>query len=66
MTGQRAVKRVATQVWKGTRKPDADGKPNGNATFWLSPEWHYIPMRIKVVNAQGRSASFELTAISTE
>lgn len=66
VTGQRAVKRVATQVWKGTRKPDADGKPNGNATFWLSPEWHYIPMRIKVVNAQGRSASFELTAISTE
>ena len=66
VTGQRAVKRVATQVWKGTRKPDADGKPNGNETFWLSPEWHYIPMRIKVVNAQGRSASFELTAISTE
>ena len=48
---------VATQVWKGTRKPDADGKPNGNATFWLSPEWHYIPLRLKVVNAQGQRAS---------
>jgi len=66
VTGQRAIKKVATQVWKGSRKPDADGKPNGSATFWLSPEWHYIPMRLKVVNAQGRSASFELTAIRTE
>jgi len=66
VTGQRAQKTISTQVWKGTRKPDADGKPNGNATFWLSPQWHYIPFRLKVVNGQGRSASFELTAISTE
>ncbi len=66
VTGQRQLKKVATQVWKGSRKPDADGKPNGNATFWLSPEFHYIPLRLKVVNGQGRSASFELTAISTE
>jgi len=66
MTGKRALNKVMTQVWKGSRKPDADGKPNGAATFWLAPDWHYIPFRIKVVNAQGRSASFELTGVAAE
>jgi Protein of unknown function (DUF3108) len=66
VTGQRALKKISTQVWKGSRKPDTDGKPNGSATFWLSPEWHYVPFRLKVVNAQGRSASFELTGINAE
>ena len=65
VTGRRAIKKVATQVWRSSRKPDADGKPNGSATFWLSPGGT-VPMRLKVVNAQGRSASFELTAIGTE
>jgi len=66
LTGQRALRTVHTQVWKGTRKPDEDGKPNGSAIFWLSPEWHYIPFRIKVIDGKGRSASFELSAIHTE
>ena len=66
LTGKRGTKPISTQLWKGVRKPDADGKPNGSAQFWLSPEWNYIPFRIKLVNAQGRSASLELTAVSTE
>ncbi len=66
LTGKRATKPINTQLWKGVRKPDADGKPNGSVQFWLSPEWNYIPFRIKLVNAQGRSASLELTAVSTE
>ncbi len=66
LTGIRATKSVMTQVWKGARKPDADGKPNGTAQFWLAPEWHYVPFRLKVVNAQGRSASFDLTGINAE
>jgi len=57
---------VMAQVWKGARKPDADGKPNGSATFWLVPAWHYVPFKLKMVNAQGRSASFELTAVNAE
>ena len=57
---------VTAQVWKGARKPDADGKANGSATFWLVPAWHYVPFRLKMVNAQGRSASFELTAVNAE
>lgn len=65
-TGQRALEKVKTQIWKGSRKPDADGKPNGNAQFWLAPAWHYVPFRIKLVSAQGRSASFELTAVAAE
>ena len=66
VTGQRALEKVKTQVWKGSRKPDADGKPSGNAQFWLAPAWHYVPFRIKLVSAQGRSASFELTAVAAE
>ena len=57
---------VVAQVWKGGRKPEADGKPNGSATFWLVPSWHYVPFKLKMVNAQGRSASFELTAVNAE
>ncbi len=57
---------VVAQVWKGGRKPEADGKPAGSATFWLVPTWHYVPFKLKVVNAQGRSASFELTAVNAE
>ncbi|MBC7711591.1 MAG: DUF3108 domain-containing protein [Rhizobacter sp.] len=57
---------VVAQVWKGGRKPEADGKPNGSATFWLVPAWHYVPFKLKMVNAQGRSASFELTAVNAE
>lgn len=57
---------VTAQVWKGGRKPDADGKPNGSATFWLVPTWHYVPFKLKMVNGQGRSASFELTAVNAE
>ena len=57
---------VTAQVWKGGRKPEADGKPNGSATFWLVPAWHYVPFKLKMVNAQGRSASFELTAVNAE
>ncbi len=66
LTGSNALVKVKTQVWKGSRKPDADGKPNGSAQFWLVPEWHYVPFRIKVTNAQGRSASFELTGVKAE
>lgn len=65
-TGKRALQKLKTQVWKGTRKPDADGKPNGSAQFWLAPEWNYVPFKIKLVNAQGRSASLDLTASNTE
>ena len=57
---------VLAQIWKGGRKPEADGKPNGSATFWLVPAWHFVPFKLKVVNAQGRSASFELTAVNAE
>ncbi len=57
---------VVAQVWKGGRKPEADGKPNGSATFWLVPSWHYVPFKLKMVNAQGRSALFELTAVNAE
>lgn len=57
---------VLAQVWKGGRKPEADGKPNGSATFWLVPTWHYVPFKLKVVSPQGRSASFELTAVNAE
>ena len=57
---------VTAQIWKGGRKPEADGKPNGSATFWLVPAWHYVPFKLKMVNAQGRSASFELTAVNSE
>ncbi len=65
-TGKRTMNKVKTQVWKGARKPDADGKPNGSAQFWLAPEWHYVPFRLKVVSAQGRSASFELVGVNAE
>ena len=65
-SGARAMQTVKTEVWKGSRKPDVDGKPNGGAQFWLAPEWHYVPFRIKVVSAQGRSASFELVGVNTE
>lgn len=57
---------VVAQLWKGGRKPDEDGKPNGSAQFWLVPAWHYVPFKIKVVNAQGRSLSLELTAVNAE
>lgn len=57
---------VTAQLWKGGRKPDEDGKPNGSAQFWLVPAWHYVPFKIKVVNAQGRSLSLELTAVNAE
>ncbi len=57
---------VVAQVWKGGRKPEPDGKPNGSATFWLVPAWHYVPFKLKVVSPQGRSASFELTAVNAE
>jgi hypothetical protein len=57
---------VTAQVWKGSRKPDADGKPTGSATFWLVPAWHFVPFRMKVVNGAGRSASFDLTAVNAE
>ena len=57
---------VTAQIWKGGRKPEADGKPNGSAQFWLVPDWHYVPFRLKVVSPQGRSATFELTAVSAE
>ncbi|MBL8312080.1 MAG: DUF3108 domain-containing protein [Burkholderiales bacterium] len=66
LSGKPALKKVATQLWKGTRKPADDGQPNGSATFWLAPEFHYIPFRLKVVDGKGRSASFDLTAIATE
>ena len=65
-SGERAIQKVKTEVWKGSRKPDGDGKPNGGAQFWLAPEWHYVPFRIKVVSAQGRSASFELVGVNAE
>ena len=57
---------VTAQLWKGGRKPDEEGKPNGSAQFWLVPAWHYVPFKIKVVNAQGRSLSLELTAVNAE
>jgi Protein of unknown function (DUF3108) len=58
---------VDVQIWKGARKPREDGSgAGGSAQFWLAPEWHFIPFQIKLVNAQGRSAYLELTAINTE
>ena len=57
---------VTAHLWKGGRKPDEEGKPNGSAQFWLVPAWHYVPFKIKVVNAQGRSLSLELTAVNAE
>ncbi len=57
---------VTAQLWKGGRQPNDDGKPNGSAQFWLVPEWHYVPFKIKVVNAQGRSLSLDLTAVNAE
>jgi hypothetical protein len=66
LSGKRALEKVKTELWKGTRKPDADGKPNGSAQFWLAPGWNYVPFRIKLVNAQGRSASLDLTASFAE
>ncbi len=65
-TGKRATTELATQVWKGARKPDAEGKGGGSAQFWVAPEWNYVPFKIKVVSAQGRSASFELTGVNAE
>ncbi len=66
LTGQRRTQPVLTQVWKGSRAPDAEGKGGGAAIFWLAPDWHYIPIRVKLVSPQGRSASFELTGIRTQ
>lgn len=66
VTGTRSLKKVKTELWKGARKPDADGKPVGSAQFWLAPEWHYVPFRLKVVSAQGRSASFDLVGVNAE
>ena len=66
ISGQRATKELLTQVWKGARKVDAEGKGGGSAQFWVAPEWNYVPFKIKVVNAQGRSASFELTGVNAE
>ncbi len=58
---------VDVQLWKGTRKPRTDGSgAGGSAQFWLAPEWHFVPFQVKLVDARGRSAYFELTAISTE
>ena len=65
-TGTRTMKKVKTELWKGARKPDADGKPVGSAQFWLAPEWHYVPFRLKVVSPQGRSASFDLVGVNAE
>jgi hypothetical protein len=61
------VGNVDVQIWKGSRKPRADGSgAGGSAQFWLAPEWHFIPFQIQVVSANGRSAYLELTAINTE
>jgi hypothetical protein len=61
------VGNVDVQLWKGTRKPRADGSgAGGSAQFWLAPEWHFVPFQVKLVDARGRSAYFELTAINTE
>jgi hypothetical protein len=58
---------VDVQIWRGSRKPRADGSGSGgSAQFWLAPEWHFIPFQIQVVSANGRSAYLELTAINTE
>ncbi|MDW8312247.1 MAG: DUF3108 domain-containing protein [Burkholderiales bacterium] len=66
LTGERRTQTVKTQVWKSVRQPDAEGKGGGTATFWLAPEFHYIPFKVKLVSASGRSASFELTGIKAE
>jgi hypothetical protein len=65
-SGKRVTADLATQVWKGARKVDAEGKGGGSAQFWVAPEWNYVPFKIKVVDAKGRSASFELTGVNAE
>ncbi len=59
---------VDTQIWKGTRKPRADGSGStgGFARFWLAPEWHFIPFQVQLVDGRGRSLYMELTAINVE
>ncbi len=66
LTGLRRTEPVKTQVWKSVREPDAEGKGGGTAIFWLAPDFHYVPFRVKVVSNAGRSASFELTGIRAE
>jgi hypothetical protein len=66
LTGARRTEPVKTQVWKSVREPDAEGKGGGTAIFWLAPDFHYVPFRVKVVSNSGRSASFELTGIQAE
>lgn len=61
------VGNVDTQIWKGARKPRADGTGGGgSAQFWLAPEYHFVPFQIQLVSANGRSAYLELTAINAE
>jgi len=66
LTGARRTQPVKTQVWKSVREPDAEGRGGGTAIFWLAPDFHYVPFRVKVVSVSGRSASFELTGIRAE
>ncbi|MFN3629023.1 MAG: DUF3108 domain-containing protein [Casimicrobiaceae bacterium] len=66
LTGERRTEPVKTQVWRSVREPDAEGKGGGMAIFWLAPDYHYVPFRVKVVSNAGRSASFELTGIRAE
>jgi Protein of unknown function (DUF3108) len=65
-SGKRGTKDLVTQLWKGGRKPDAEGKSGGSAQFWVAPDWNYVPFKIKVVDTKGRSASFELTGVNAE
>jgi hypothetical protein len=61
------VGNVDVQIWRGSRKPRADGSgAGGSAQFWLAPEYHFIPFQIQLVSASGRSAYLELTAINAE
>jgi Protein of unknown function (DUF3108) len=61
------VGNVDVQIWRGSRKPRADGSgTGGSAQFWLAPEYHFVPFQIQLVSASGRSAYLELTAINTE
>ncbi|MGL5002966.1 MAG: DUF3108 domain-containing protein, partial [Casimicrobium sp.] len=61
------VGNVDTQIWKGSRKPRADGSGGGgSAQFWLAPDWHFIPFQVKVVDARGRTLYLELNAINAE